>query len=83
MRYCQHHDATNKFLKAIEELQSLEKQRAAAGITLTDFDADFAASGIPHIDGASLNAVLNTSIPAIWTFMTGANHDDNLQKVRS
>ena len=76
-------DSTIKFLDAIAELQALEEQRAAAGITLTDFDADFATSAVKHVDGASLNAVLNTSIPAIWTFITTGNHDDNLEKMRS
>ena len=75
-------DATVKFLDAIEALQSLEDQRVAAGLTLTDFDADYATSSLKHLDGAALNAILNTSIPAIWTFMTTNNHDDNLQKAR-
>lgn len=75
-------NAAQKFMEAIETLQALEDERVASGMTLTDFDADFATSSIKHVDGASLNAVLNTSIPAIWTFMTTNNHDDNLQKVR-
>lgn len=75
-------DATQKFMEAIETLRALEEERAAAGLTLTDFDDDFAASSVKHVDGAAINAVLNTSIPAIWTFMTANFHDDNLQKVR-
>lgn len=75
-------DAVQKFMEAIETLQALENERAASGLTLTNYDADFATSSIKHVDGAALNAVLNTSIPAIWTFMTTGNHDDNLQKVR-
>ncbi len=74
--------ATN-LLDAIAELQALEAQRVAAGITLTDFDADYATSGVKHVNGASLDAVLNTSIPAIWTYITTNNHDDNLEKMRS
>ena len=75
-------DATVKFLGAIEAIQSLEDQRAAAGLTLTDYDAAFETSGIKHMDGAALNAILNTSIPAIWAWMVTNNHDDNLQKAR-
>lgn len=77
-------NAAAKFMEAIEALQALEDERAASGLTLTNFDADFAAddSSIKHVAGADLNAVLNTSIPAIWTFMTTGNHDDNIQKVR-
>lgn len=75
-------DAAVKFLDAIEALQSLEEQRIAAGLTLTAFDAIFAASSIKHMNGAALDAIINTSIPAIWSFMTTNNHDDNLQKAR-
>lgn len=76
-------NATQKLMEAIETLRALEDQRASTGLTLTSFDADFAASGgVKHVDGAAINAVLNTSIPAIWSFMTTNNHDDNLQKVR-
>ena len=82
-------DATVKFLDAIEALQSLEEQRGSAGVTLTAFDAAFASSSIKHMDGASLDAILNTSIPEIWKFMIGdvtavlgQQHDDNLQKAR-
>ena len=75
-------NATQKFMEAIETLRALEEGRAATGLTLTDFDAAFAASGVKHVDGAALNAVLNTSIPAIWSFMVANNHDDNLQKAR-
>ncbi len=81
--------ATVKFLDAIEELQSLEAQRVAVGLTLTDYDAAYATSGIKHVDGAALDAIINTSIPEIWKFMTGdvtavvgQQHDDNLQKAR-
>lgn len=74
--------ATQKFMEAIEALRSLEDERASAGLSLASFDAAFAASDVKHVDGAALNAVLNTSIPAIWTFMTTNFHDDNLQKVR-
>lgn len=75
-------DAAVNFLDAIEALQSLEDQRIAAGLTLTDFDDAYADSGIKHVDGAALDAIINTSVPAIWTFMTTNNHDDNLQKAR-
>lgn len=70
-------------LDAIAELEALEAQRVAAGITLPDFDADYATSGVKHVNGASLNAVLNTSIPLIWTYITTNNHDDNLEKMRA
>lgn len=83
-------NAVDNLMEAIEELQSIEDQRIAAGIDLTDFNDDFVNSGISHVDGVSLNAVLNTSIPEIWKFTTGdvtavlgQQHDDNLQKVRS
>lgn len=80
---------TVKLLDAVKALQALEEQRVAAGITLTDFDATFAAGSNKHMDGAAFNAILNTSIPEIWKFMTGdvtavlgQQHDDNLQKAR-
>ena len=75
-------DAVQKFMEAVETLRALEDERTSSGLTLTDFDTDFAASSVKHVDGAALNAALNTSIPAIWTFMTANFHDDNLQKVR-
>ncbi len=76
-------NAADKFMAALEDLQDLEDERVASGLTLVNFDTDYAASGdLQHIDGVALNDVINTSIPAIITFMTGANHDDNLQKVR-
>lgn len=75
-------DAAVKFLDAIEALQSLEGQRVSAGLTLADFDDAYAASGLKHVNGAALDAIINTSIPAIWAFMTTNNHDDNLQKAR-
>ncbi len=77
-------NAAEKFMEAIEALLALEDEREASGLILTDFDDGFAAddSSIKHVDGATLNAVLFTSIPAIWTFMTTNNHDDNIQKVR-
>lgn len=75
-------DAVQKLMEAFEALRALEDERLSGGLTLTDFDAAFAASGVKHVDGAALNAVLNTSIPAIWTFMVSGFHDDNLQKVR-
>jgi len=71
-----------KFMTALENLRNLEDERAAAGITLGDYDADYLLGSLKHIDGAALNGAINTSIPAIWTFMTANNHDDNLQKVR-
>lgn len=71
-----------KLMAAIEKLRALEDERAAAGLTLTEFDAAFAVSSLKHVDGAALNAAINTSIPAIWTFITDNFHDDNLQKVR-
>lgn len=74
---------SQKFMLALAALRDLEDERVAAGLDLTAFDADYATGSNKHIDGAALNAVINTSIPAIWTFMIGANHDDNLQKVRS
>lgn len=75
-------DATVKFLDAIEALQSLEEQRDTVGLNLSDFDVALAKSSIKHMDGADLTAILFTSIPAIWSFMTTNNHDDNLQKAR-
>lgn len=77
-------DAVQKFMEAIEALQALEKERSGAGLTLTNYDAAFAAddSSIKHVDGTILNGVLNTSIPAIATFMADNNHDDNLNKAR-
>lgn len=82
-------DAAAKFLDAIEALQSLEAQRIAAGLTLTDYDTTYAGSGIKHVNGAVLDAIINTSIPEIQKFMTGdvtavlgQQHDDNLQKAR-
>jgi hypothetical protein len=74
--------ATEQFMTAIAKLQALEEERVSSGITLGDYDTQFAESSIKHVDGAALNAVLNTSIPAIWSFMTTNFHDDNLQKVR-
>lgn len=75
-------NAAQKFMEAIEALRALEDERASSGLTLTDYDDDYAAGSNKHVDGAALNAVLNTSIPAILTFMADNNHDDNLQKVR-
>ncbi len=75
-------NATEKFIKALESLESLEAERAKAGLDLTTFDEDFATSSIKHVDGAALNAVLNTSIPAIRASIVAGNHDTNLQKVR-
>lgn len=75
-------DAVEQMMTAIEKLQSLEEQRAASGLVMTDYNTDFANSAIKHVDGDAINAVINVSIPAIWTFMTTNNHDDNLQKVR-
>ncbi len=74
--------AAQKFMEAIETLRNLEDERASAGIDLTAYDATYAEGSNKHVDGTMLNAVLNTSIPAIWTFMTTNFHDDNLQKVR-
>lgn len=76
-------NAVEKFMKAIEELRALEDERSASGLTLSGFDAAFMDSSLKHVTGADLDAVLKTSIPAIWTFMTDNNHDDNLQKARS
>ncbi len=75
--------ATEKFMAALEELENLEAERAAAGLTLTDFDATYAATkDLKHVGGIELNSVVNTSIPAILSFMVSGNHDDNLQKAR-
>ena len=73
--------ASVKFMDAINELRQLEEERAAAGLTLTDYDADYATGSNKHVDGNALNGVVATSIPAIWTFMTTGSYDDNLQKV--
>ena len=76
--------AVDAFMAALEKLESLEAERANGGLTLTDFDADFAGlSTLQHVDGTKLNAVLNTSIPAIRTFIDTNNHDDNLAAARS
>lgn len=75
--------AVEQFMGALETLTSLEAERAASGVNLATFDATYAAStSLRHVDGAALNAVLNTSMPAIKTFMEANNHDDNLQKAR-
>ena len=87
-------NAVNKFMDALEVLQSEESKRVAKGLDLIDYDGvvygDGSEGSLRHVDGAALNAVLNTSIPQIWRFMTGdltvdlgQQHDDNLQKVRS
>lgn len=76
--------AVEEFMGATETLRSLEAQRVASGLSLTDYDAAYAAStNLRHIDGTALNAVLFTSVPAIWAFMVAGDHDDNLQKVRA
>jgi hypothetical protein len=70
-------------MEAIERLRALEDERASSGLDLTQFDEDYeAVTGLAHVDGTALNAVLNTSVPAIWEFMATNFHDDNLQKVR-
>lgn len=75
--------AAEAFMAAMEKLESLEDKRLNSGITLGDFDANFGATpGVIHVNGAVLNGVLNTSIPAIRSFMTSGNHDDNLQQAR-
>lgn len=76
-------EAAEQLMTAIERLRAAEEERAASGLDLTAFDAAYlAVTGLAHVDGAALNAVLNTSVPALWTFLTDNFHDDNLQKVR-
>ena len=75
--------ATDQLMAALERLRSLEEERAGAGIDLPAFDETYeGVTGLKHIDGAALNSVLNTSVPALWAFLTDNFHDDNLQKVR-
>ncbi len=75
--------ATTKFMVALEDLLDLNTERSNGNIDLTDYDAEYLLhDNLKHVDGAMLNAVLSTSIPAIDGFMTGASHDDNLQRVR-
>jgi len=77
-------DAVDKFVAALETLESLEAERAGDGLDLTGFDTDFeGTSSLSHVTGAILNSVLNTSIPAIRTFIDTNNHDDNLAAARS
>lgn len=76
-------EATEQLMSAFEALRALEDERQSGGLTLSDYDDAYAAiAGLKHVDGAALDAVLNTSIPAIWIFMVTEFHDDNLQKVR-
>ena len=75
--------ASETFMTAMEDLVNLEEKRLKAGVNLTDFDANFGATpGVIHVDGAALNGVLSTSIPAIKAMMVSGNHLDNLQKAR-
>lgn len=76
-------EATDQFMSAFEKLIALEEQRVSSGLDLTAFDDTYASvAGLAHVDGAALNAVLNNSIPTIWSYMLQFFHDDNLQKVR-
>lgn len=75
--------AADDFMVALGKLMALEEERVSSGLNLSDFDEAYAATvGLAHVDGAALNAVLNTSIPTIWSYMLQFFHDDNLQKVR-
>lgn len=74
--------AAERMLDSFNELADLEAERAASGIDLTQYDAKYLDGSNKHVNGAMLNAVLNTSAPAIWDFITTNFHDDNLQKLR-
>ena len=69
---------------AFQNLANIEAERSSSGLSLSDFDADYLLSSITkHVDGDTLNGVVNTSIPAIIAFMESNFHDDNLHKARS
>lgn len=70
------------FMSAIEALIALENERSSSGLTLSDFNAAFLASGeLKHVSGSDLQAVL-TSAVAVDTWMKEQFHDDNFHKAR-
>lgn len=77
-------NAVDKFMEALETLESLEAERANSGINLLAFNTDFLEiSTLKHVDGTKLNLVLFTSIPAIKSYIDTNNYDDNLNAARS
>lgn len=77
-------NAAVKVMEGLETLQALEAEREKGALTLSNFDTAFGAedSGIKHINGVKLDAVLFTSTPAILAWMIANNHIDNFQAVR-
>lgn len=76
--------ASNKFMAALETLESLEAERLNSGINLLSFDDAYAAlDSLKHVNGSSLRDVLNTAIPAIRTFIDTNDYNDDLEAVRN
>lgn len=76
-------DATDRLIKAMNDLLNLESERSTAGVTLSAFDAalDAASASTQHATGADYQAAL-TSAATINTFMTTGFHYTTLNKVR-
>lgn len=76
-------DATDRLVKAMNDLLNLEGERSTAGVTLASFDAalNAATASTRHATGADYQAAL-TSAATINTFMTSNFHYTTLNKVR-
>ena len=74
--------AVQQMMDAASRLKRLEEERSNSGLDLAEYNAAYAKnSSLQHIDGAELNDVLSTSMPATWLFWIDKFHITNFDKV--
>jgi hypothetical protein len=74
---------TEKLMSAVERYTELQNQINATGIAFGDYDAQYAEeTGLKHIDGDVINAVL-TQFGNIKTYLDTSFNKDPLNKFRT
>jgi hypothetical protein len=74
---------TENLMSSVEKYNELQSQINATGISFADYDAQYAEqSGLKHIDGNVINAVL-TQFGNIKTYLDTSYNKDPLNKFRT